>query len=131
MLSENQRQKITAQFNQFFELTAVEKQKTLKTLSEAERKQMEKTLDTFGKLPPGQRLLCLRAFTEFAGMNAQEKQDFLKNAQRWSQMSPKERQTWRDLVAHVPEWPPLPPVMPPLPPQLTSRLHPVAATNPN
>jgi hypothetical protein len=69
---------------------------------------MEKTLETFGKLPPGQRLQCIRAFTEFAGMSAQEKQDFLKNAQRWSQMSPKERQTWRDLVTHVPEWPPLP-----------------------
>ena len=139
-LSEDQRQKITAQFNQFFELTAAEKQKTLNTLSDAERQQMEKTLETFGKLPPRQRLQCLRAFTEFAGMSAPQKQDFLKNAQRWSQMSPKERQTWRDLVAHVPEWPPMPPqlmppmppqLMPPVPPQLTQRLHPVAATNPN
>ena len=131
-LSEDQRQKITAQFNQFFELTPMEKQKTLNTLSDAERQQMEKTLETFGKLPPAQRLKCIRAFTEFAGMSAPEKQDFLKNAQRWSQMSPKERQTWRDLVTHVPEWPPLPPaLMPPMPPQLTQRLHPVAATNPN
>jgi hypothetical protein len=130
-LSAGQRQKMAAQFNRFFELTPAEKQKTLKTLSNAERKQMEKTLETFSQLPPGQRRQCLRAFTEFAGMSAQEKQDFLKNAQRWSQMSPKERQTWRDLVAHVPEWPPLPSVMPPPPPRLTQRLHPVAATNPN
>jgi hypothetical protein len=134
-LPEDQRQKTTAQFNQFFELTPMEKKKTLNTLSDAERQQMEKTLETFGKLPPVQRFKCLRAFTEFAGMSAQEKQDFLKNAQRWSQMSPKERQTWRDLVTHVPEWPPLPPAlmppMPPMPPQLTQRLHPVAATNPN
>ena len=134
-LPEDQRQKITAQFNQFFELTPMEKKKTLNTLSAAERQQMEKTLETFGKLPPGQRLKCIRAFSEFAGMSAQEKQDFLKNAQRWSQLSPKERQTWRDLVTHVPEWPPLPPAlmppMPPMPPQLPQRLHPVAATNPN
>jgi hypothetical protein len=134
-LSEDQRQKITAQFNQFFELTPMEKKKTLNTLSDAERQQMEQTLETFGKLPPVQRLKCIRAFTEFAGMSAQEKQDFLKNAQRWSQLSPKERQTWRDLVTHVPEWPPLPPAlmppMPPMPPQLTQRLHPVAATNPD
>jgi hypothetical protein len=134
-LPEDQRQKITAQFNQFLELTPMEKKKTLNTLSDAERQQMEKTLETFGKLPPAQRLQCIRAFTEFAGMTAQEKQDFLKNAQHWSQMPPKERQAWRDLVKHVPEWPPLPPVlMPPLPPmapQLTQRLHPVAATNPN
>ena len=131
-LPEDQHQKITAQFNQFFELTPMEKKKTLNTLSDAERQQMEKTLETFGKLPPAQRLKCIRAFTEFTGMSAQEKQDFLKNAQRWSQMSPKERQTWRDLVTHIPEWPPLPPaLMPPMPPQLTQRLHPVAATNPN
>ena len=131
-LSADQRQKITAQFNQFFELTPEEKQTTLNSLSEAERKQMEKTLEMFGQLPPGQRQQCVRAFTEFAGMSAQEKQDFLKNAQRWSQLSPKERQTWRDLVTHVPEWPPIPPeLMPPMPPQLTQRLYPVAATNPN
>jgi hypothetical protein len=133
-LSEDQRQKITAQVNRFFELTPAEKQRTLNSLSVAERQQMEKTLQTFGQLPPAQRFQCLRAFTEFAGLSAREKQDFLKNAQRWSQMSPKERQTWRDLVTHVPEWPPLPPqLMPPmpLPPPLTQRLHPVAATNPN
>jgi predicted Fe-S protein YdhL (DUF1289 family) len=130
--SDDQRQKVTAQFNRFFELTPMEKKKTLNTLSNAEQQQMEKTLETFGKLPPAQRRQCIRAFTEFAGMSAQEKQDFLKNAQHWSQMSPKERQTWRDLVTHVPEWPPLPPaLMPPMPPQLTQRLHPVAATNPN
>jgi hypothetical protein len=126
-LSEEQRQKVTAQFNQFFELAPVEKKKTLKTLSETERQQMEKTLETFGKLPPTQRQICVRAFTEFAGLSPQEKQDFLKNAQHWSQMSPKERQTWRDLVTHVPEWPPLPSalILPPLPPAF----HPAPVTN--
>jgi hypothetical protein len=126
-LSDEQRQKITTQFNRFFELTPMEKKKTLNTLSDAERQQMEKTLETFGKLPPVQRLKCIRAFTEFAGLSAQEKQDFLKNAQRWAQMSPKDRQTWRDLVTHVPEWPPMPPafIMPPKPPAF----HPVLATN--
>jgi hypothetical protein len=126
-LSEDQRQKVTAQFNRFFELTPAEKQKTLNTLSDAERQQMEKTLETFGKLPPAQRRQCIRAFTEFAGLSAQEKQDFLKNAQRWAQMSPKDRQTWRDLVTHVPEWPPMPPalILPPMPPAF----HPALATN--
>jgi hypothetical protein len=126
-LSEEQRQKIAVQFNQFFELTPVEKKKTLNTLSDAERQQMEKSLETFGKLPPAQRFKCIRAFTEFAGMSAQGKQDFLKNAQRWAQMPPKDRQTWRDLVTHVPEWPPLPSalIMPPMPPAF----HPPLATN--
>src|ERR1700690_333997 len=103
-----ERQKITTRFNQFFELTPGEKQESLKTLSDAERQQMEKTLAMFGRLPPEQRQQCIRAFTEFAGLSAPEKQEFLENARRWSQMSPKERQTWRDLVTQVPEWPPLP-----------------------
>jgi hypothetical protein len=134
-LSEGQRQKIAAQFNQFFELTPAEKKKTLNMLSDFERQEMEKTLETFGRLSPRQRHQCLRAFTEFAGLSPSEKQDFLKNAQRWSQMSPQERQTWRDLVTHVPDWPALPPALPPpLPPgapHLSRRLQPLVATNPN
>jgi len=128
-LPEDQRQKITAQFNQFFELTPEEKQETLNTLSDAEREQMKKTLEMFGQLPPWQRQQCIRAFTEFASMSAPEKQDFLKNAQRWSQMSPKERQTWRDLVTQVPEWPPLPPGLG-MPSTMPS-VHPFVATNHN
>ncbi len=66
-LSENQRQRITARFNQFFELAPAKKQETLDTLSPIERRQMEKTLQAFNQLPPSQRAQCLRAFTEFAG----------------------------------------------------------------
>ena len=115
-LSEVQRQRITDRFNQFFELAPMEKQATLDTLSPIERRQMEKTLQAFGQLPPPQRAQCIRAFTEFAGMNSSDKQEFLKNAERWAQMSPRERRTWRDLVANVPKWPPLPPPLKPLPP---------------
>jgi hypothetical protein len=131
-LSESDREKITNQFNQFFELTSDEKQKTLNTLSDAERAQMQKTLQIFEKLPPAQRFQCVRAFTEFAGMNPKDRAEFLKNAEHWSQMPPKERQAWRDLVAQVPQWPPLPPslIMPPLPPKIP-RAHPLVATNLN
>jgi hypothetical protein len=130
-LSENDRRRITDEFNQFFELTPVEKQKTLNTLSDAERAQMEKTLQTFGKLPPAQRAQCIRAFAEFAGMNPAERAEFLKNAERWSQLPPQERQAWRDLVAQVPLWPPVPNalIMPPKPPP--SRPHPTLVTNRN
>jgi hypothetical protein len=129
-LTENQRRQITAQFNQFFELTPDEKQEALNTLSAAERAQMEKTLQSFGNLPPAQRDECIRAFAKFAGMGATEKAEFLKNAARWSQMSPEERQTWRDLVQNVPEWPPLPPgfvASTPVP----GAVHPAVATNRN
>jgi hypothetical protein len=132
-LPEDERQKITAQFNRFFDLTPDEKRKTLNTLSDAERVQMEKTLQSFDKLPPAQRLQCIRAFTQFAGMSLAERAEFLKNAERWSQLPPKERQAWRDLVAQVPLWPPLPrpPIMPPLPPHLTPHSRPTVATNQN
>jgi hypothetical protein len=137
-LSENERQKMTAQFNQFFDLTPDEKQKTLNTLSNAERAQMEKTLQSFEKLPPVQRIQCVRAFAKFASMSPQDRAEFMKNAARWSQLPPKERQAWRDLVAQVPLWPPLPtalimpPRMPPVPhPPVQSPLgvHSMVATN--
>lgn len=71
-------------------------------------------------------------------MNPQDRTEFLKNAEHWSQILPKERQTWRDLVAHVPKWPPMPPPPePPMPPMprvpapLTPHLHPAVATNHN
>ena len=104
-----EQQQIAEQFNRFFELTTAEKQQTLGTLSAAERAQMEKTLQSFEKLPPQQRIICVRNYAKFAGMTAAERAEFLKNAENWSQMSPRERQTWRDLVAHVPQWPPMPP----------------------
>jgi hypothetical protein len=127
-LSENGRRMVTAQFNQFFELTPDEKQKTLNILSDAERAQMEKTLQSFDQMPPALRAECVSAFAKFASMDAQERAEFLKNAARWSEMSPAERQAWRDLVVNVPQWPPLPPgFMPPVP----AENSPAVATNHN
>src|SRR6185437_8738849 len=109
-----EQQKISDQFNQFFEFTPAEKQQTLNTLSDAERAQMEKTLKTFDQLPPQKRAQCVRNYTKFAGMSAAERAEFLKNAESWAKLSPKERQAWRDLVTRIPEWPPMPPaVVPP------------------
>jgi Protein of unknown function (DUF3106) len=132
-MTEAQRRQIAASVNQFFELTPDEKQAALNTLSGAERKQMEKTLQSFNKLPPRQREECIQAFAKFAGMSASEKREFLKNAQRWAQMSPADRQAWRDLVLNVPQWPPLPDgfITPPAPPPLPPGFHSVAVTNPN
>jgi hypothetical protein len=131
-MTEMQRQQIAASVNQFFELTPDEKQAALDTLSDAERNQMKMTLQAFDKLPSGQREECVRAFAKFASMSAAEKQEFLQNAERWSQMSPADRQAWRDLVANVPEWPPLPQgFITPSPPPLPADFHPAATTNPN
>jgi hypothetical protein len=110
------RRKIQDRFNQLLELTAGEKEKVLRSLSDAERRQMEKTLAAYGKLSTGQRQQCLRAFTKFATMSLAERQEFLKNAERWSQMSPAERQAWRELVSTAPTKPALPIIKPPTPP---------------
>lgn len=107
-LSDAERRQIAAGFNHFFELTPDEKQSALNTLSEAERNQMEKTLQAFAKLPPAQRDECVGAFARFASMTTPDKAEFLKNADRWAAMTPSERQAWRDLVINVPNWPPLP-----------------------
>jgi hypothetical protein len=126
-LSEKQRRKTCERFDQFFELTSREKEKALQTLSEAERQQMEKTLRTFEKLPKDQRELCVRSFEKFASLSLEDRQLFLKNAERWRLMSPDERQAWRELVAQIPIWPPMPPFPPPLPPDFPVP----AATDPN
>lgn len=135
--SESQRQGMIMQFNAFFDLSPMEEQKALGKLTDAERKQIDATLQTFEKLPPYQRAQCIRAFGKFASMSRQERTEFLKNAQRWARMTPSERKTWCDLVAHVPQWPPLPtaaimpPPMPNMPqmPPVQQSLHAVAATN--
>ena len=126
-LSEARRGQISGQIDRFFELTPVEKQKVLGTLSDVEREQMEKTLLAFEKLPAGQRAESVHAFAKFAGMSAAERSEFLNDAQHWSQMSPAERKTWRDLVANVPKWPPLPPgfIKPPPAPPLPPGFHPM------
>jgi predicted Fe-S protein YdhL (DUF1289 family) len=129
-MTEDQRGKIAASVNQFFDLAPDEKAAALNTLSDAERRQMQRALQAFDNLPPNQRDECIRAFAKFTGMSASEKQEFLINAERWSQMSPADRQAWRDLVVNVPEWPPLPQEFIAQPPS-PANIQAAAATNPN
>lgn len=115
-----QQQKIAEVFDRFFELNRQEKQQTLNTLSAAERTAMEKTLRTFDQLPPPQRATCVHNYAKFAGMSAAERTEFLANAEHWSKLTPAERQSWRDLVAHVPILPPMPvSIFPPMPPKIS------------
>lgn len=129
-MTEQQRKQITVSVDRFFALTPDEKEAALQTLSDTERRQMQKTLQAFNNLPPNQRDECIRAFARFTSMSTAEKQEFLRNAERWSQMSPADRQAWRDLVVNVPEWPPLPEGFIARPPSPVN-LQPASATNPN
>jgi len=134
-LSDDQRRVIIERFNRFFDLTPPEREKTLSTLSDAERQQLDRTLVTFGKLSPSQRAQCVRAYDKFANLSAEERQRFLKGAERWGLMSPSQRQLWRDLVYGLSHEPPLPPGadQPPMPhprrPSLPAGSNGMAATN--
>jgi hypothetical protein len=108
-LTQTQREAIVDHFREYFELTAAEKERTLLTLSEPERVQIEKTLRTFEGLTPQQRAQCLRSFQKFANLTPAERQQFLRNAERWERMTPSERQTWRSLVSNLSRQPPAPP----------------------
>jgi hypothetical protein len=123
--------RLQQQLDRFFELTPGEKEKVLATLSDAERRQMEKSLTAYANLTPRQRQQCLASFARFAGMSTAEQQEFLKNTERWTQMSATDRQAWRELVSMVPKLPPLPVLTrkqpPPLPNDLKQRAR--ATTN--
>jgi hypothetical protein len=127
-----QRNRMCDRFQQFFDLNPKEKEKTLGTLSEFERIQMEKTLQTFQNLAPGQRRHCIESFRKFAQMDANERNQFLKKAEMWQNMSPDDRKSWRELVQKLPQMPPLPPglgVLPPPLPPVPQNSRPLATTN--
>jgi hypothetical protein len=132
--SDTDRQAMVNQFNDFFNLSTEEKQKALGELTDLERKQMQTTLQTFAKLPAHQRTQCIRAFGQFASMSREERAEFLQDADRWAKMTASERQGWRDLVSHVPQWPAITPPLPPgiIPPSFNpapQNMRVVAATN--
>jgi len=105
-LSDADRQKTLASFNKFFELTPEQKEQTLDAVSDDEREQMKKTLASYANLTPAQRAQCITSFEKFARMSVGERQQFLKNAERWREMTPEERENWRQLVTRAPIMPP-------------------------
>jgi hypothetical protein len=106
--------KVAARFERFFNLPPQEQEQTIEALPEGERVVMENTLQLFGTLPPEQRKLCSDSFERFSRMSNAQRAQFLKNAERWKAMSPKERETWRTLVKILP--PATASAPPPLPP---------------
>jgi hypothetical protein len=129
-LTDAQREEIKERFNLFFHLTPAEQDKALHNLSDAERRQIEKTLVNFKKLSAEQRAACMRSFEKFANLSPEERQQFLKNADRWKRMSLAQRDAWRSLVNTLQQQPPLPSAtsLPPLPQNLPQR-RPTVVTN--
>jgi hypothetical protein len=120
-LPQQKRDQLYKNFGEFFELSEHEKVRALgnvRSLSEGERKQMERTLQAFEKLPPQERDRCIEGFEKFRALSAAEQAHFLKSAERWDAMTAKDRQVWRSLVNRKAF--PLPPSPPGLTPGVTN-----------
>lgn len=102
------RQELTNNLDDFFQLKPNERQRAVRFLSPAERLQITATLQKFGNLTPNQRAQCIQSFEKLAAMSPDEQQQFFRNAERWEMMTPREREDWRKLVETAPSLPPYP-----------------------
>jgi hypothetical protein len=107
-LSAEEREKIEDRLGQFFRMAPAKQERALHNFPPKERLEMNNTLQVFSSLAPQEREQCLQSFTKFASMKADEQLAFLKNAERWQAMPPKDRETWREIVKSVPPMPPMP-----------------------
>ena len=114
------RAEITAIWEKLFSVSSEEKDRTLRPLplSDAERVQIEKSLEKLAKMQPLERQHVVKSFEKFANLSPEERRQFLRNAEAWQKMSAEDRQRWRYLVNNLPPLPPLPPGfgLPPMPP---------------
>jgi hypothetical protein len=114
---------------EFFGMDEKDREKTLRVLPTAEREEIAETLAQFAKLPPVQRAICIASFEKLSRMTKEQRFQFLKNSERWSAMSPRERETWKTLVKTLPPGPDTP-VFPPPPPGEGVQARPVATNVP-
>ncbi len=113
---EQHRKALVDNFNKLFELSQQEQESALKILPPGEKIRMERTLSAFSGLSKEERERCIASFQKFANMSESEKEQFLRNAAKWVEMSPEERNAWRDIVRSFQsdkkiQLPPLPPGM--------------------
>jgi hypothetical protein len=102
----DKRQRMLANFNQFFELNEKEKARILKSVPGIERAQIERTIAAFQKLPPEQRTMCMDALKKFSSMTTEQQLQFLSNADRWAKLSDAEKDLIRKMVTQMPPLPP-------------------------
>jgi hypothetical protein len=124
-LPETERNDLCRNFETFLNQPPTRQSRTLASFPEADRSQIESTLNAFVQLSPAQRSVCLRSFRKFTQLTPAERHSFLQSADRWREMSPAERDEWRRLVIQLPPLPPgfnSPPPLPPPPPRLRTTL---------
>ena len=122
----DEREQLYASFRHFFELSDEEQQKTLDALSQPERQVTEKAIGPIEKWPKSQQQQYMTALRRFVELSPAERQRFMKNAEHWQQMSPEERQAWRDLVQRLSGTPRLMTISAPLLPLPTAPRLPTA-----
>jgi len=112
-LTPDQQQKLCRDFIEVFGLDEAEREKIVaRTLSQGsgdERKQIERLMVSFQKLPRAQQQQCMESLRKFTSMSMPQRVQFLQNAQRWEKMPEADRQAWRSLIRKVPPLPPMPP----------------------
>lgn len=104
----------TERLMEFIELPPLAQSNALLKLTLEDRAQMQKTLSTLSTLSKEDRQEALEGFRKFAALSERERAAFLATAKQWQNMSEKDRQFWRNIVAtiesaHNRSGPPLPP----------------------
>jgi hypothetical protein len=94
-LPNERRERVLADFKQYFDFSPAEKIRALKKLSGAEQVRLQQTIAPFEILPPPVRQQALAGLKKFAELSAAERAAFLQSAERWQKMSEPERDKWR------------------------------------
>jgi len=108
-LTPDQQHKIYDNFREVFGLDPKDREKIFRQASLQEGQQMKTVLQSLRKMPPKQQQQCMDSLRKFTSMTAEERAQFLRNAERWQKMPEEDRKKWRTLVRAVPPLPPLPP----------------------
>jgi hypothetical protein len=104
-LHPEERQRVYANFQQFFALTADEQRIVLETLPAGQRTQVEEIVAGLDRLPKRQRDLGLKSLDQLAALNDEQRLVFFNGLNRWKNLPADEKQTWLKMVAILPPRP--------------------------
>lgn len=105
------RRKMLDAYARFYELPARQQESILEKMPFPFRKECELQRNELLQMPPDQRQRSLNFLRVFAKMSPEEQAQFRKNANRWRDMNPQERNFWMRYVEQLPKrLPPMPPV---------------------
>lgn len=116
----DKRRKMLDAYARFYELPARQQEATLEKMPFPFRKECELQRNELLQMPPDQRQRTLNFLRAFAKMSPEEQAQFRKNAKRWRDMNPQERNFWMRYVEQLPKQ------LPPMPPGVETSSHPTA-----